>query len=117
MEPERSLPPEDRTVGALESDVGPEAYQQLLADFLGHLPLQVAELHNAAAAADIPAARYVAHQIKGTAPSFGALHLDELADRLLRIARNQQDRLQPLVDEIDAEATRLQADGPHGTRV
>ena len=83
-------------VGSLENDVGPEMHQQLLAAFLGHLPPQLAKLHNAAVGEDFLAARYVAHQIKGTAPSFGATHLEELADRLLHIGRDRGELLRSL---------------------
>jgi HPt (histidine-containing phosphotransfer) domain-containing protein len=96
-------------VGSLEGDLGAKVYDQLVAAFLGDLSLAVALLGVAAAAGDIPAARYVAHQIKGTAPSFGAAHLDELAERLLQIGRDERQLLSPVVDEIDEEVGRLKA--------
>src|ERR1700736_5977429 len=51
-------------LGTIEGEVGPEAYARLLAAFRRALPLQLAELRSAAATGDVPAARYVAHQLK-----------------------------------------------------
>jgi HPt (histidine-containing phosphotransfer) domain-containing protein len=96
-------------VGTLEADVGPEMYPELLAAFLEYLSPQVAELNDSAAVGDVPAAQYVAHQIKGTASSFGALHLEGLAVRVLQMDPNQDERLRSLVSEIETEAVRLQA--------
>jgi HPt (histidine-containing phosphotransfer) domain-containing protein len=96
-------------VGTLEKDVGSEAYQQLLGTFLGHLSQQLVDLKDAAAVGDVAAARYVAHQINGTAPSFGAVRLDELADRVLQVGRDQGDFLPSLVEEIEMEVGQLQA--------
>jgi len=99
----------DLSVSTLESDVGSEVYKELLAEFLDHFPLYLSGLHNAAFMKDVPAARYVAHQIKGNALSFGAIKLDGLAGRLLRVGKDQSGLLQPLVGEIDIEVARLQA--------
>jgi HPt (histidine-containing phosphotransfer) domain-containing protein len=93
----------------LESDVGPEVYQELLASFRAHLLVQVVELRSAAATGDVAAAQYVAHQMKGTAPSFGALRLDDLAHRLLGIQPHDVALLDDLVSEIDAEVDALQS--------
>jgi len=88
-------------------DLCAKEYEHLVAAFLGELALEVALLVDAAAVGDIPAARYVAHQIKGTAPSFGAADLEELADRVLQIARDQSQLLALVVEEIVNEAHRL----------
>lgn len=96
-------------VGTLESDLGPEVYRELLTAFLSQLTAQRADLNDAAAVGDVPAARYVAHQIKGTALSFGAVHLYELADRVLRLGGDEGELLQSLVGEIDKEVDHLQA--------
>ena len=59
VEHKRNLMPADRELrfgcpGArLESDVGPEVYQELLAAFLAHLSLQVVELNTAVANEDV----------------------------------------------------------------
>jgi HPt (histidine-containing phosphotransfer) domain-containing protein len=95
--------------GTLESDVGPEVYQELLAAFLTHLSLQVAQLDAAVTDHDLPGAQGVAHQIKGTACSFGADRLDELAKRVLRMDGSQVELLGSLVSEIDAEVRTLRA--------
>lgn len=98
----------------LERDVGPELYQQLLAAFLGQFPHQLADLSRAAAVGDVPAARYVAHQLKGSAASFGAGPLDRLADRMLLVGRDETDLLASLVEEFYREVGRFQA--IHGAR-
>lgn len=95
-------------VSTLEDDVGSEVYQELLTAFLAQLSIQVAELNAAANAHDVAAAQYVAHQIKGTASSFGATRLDELAKRTLRMDPDQVELLRTLVSEIEAEAAHLQ---------
>jgi two-component system sensor histidine kinase/response regulator len=92
----------------LGRDVGPEAYQRLLAGFLDELEVHVADLNNAAAFGDVPAARYVAHQLVSNAPAFGAVHLHELADRLLKVGRGQAELLGPLVDQIEVEVEQMQ---------
>jgi len=99
----------DETRGTLESDVGPEVYNELHAAFLAHLSLQVVDLGTAAANRDVPAAQFVAHQMKGTALSFGAARLDELAKRVLRMDGTQAELLHLLVNEIEAEVDTLQA--------
>ncbi len=98
-----------QTPGTLEDDVGPEVYQELLAAFLAHLSTQVVELDTAAVNQDVPAAQYVAHQMKGTATSFGATRLDELARRVLQMDTTQVELLCSLVGEIDAEVGKLQS--------
>ena len=95
--------------GTLEGDVGPEVYKELLTSFRTHLLVQVVELRAAATAGDVVAAQYVAHQIKGTAPSFGAARLDGLARRLLGIQPNDVELLRGLVSEIDAEVDTLRS--------
>jgi HPt (histidine-containing phosphotransfer) domain-containing protein len=99
----------DEGAGTIESDVGSDVYQELLVDFLDHLSVQHEDLRKAAAAKDVPAARYVAHQIKGTALSFGAVRLDGILDRMLTTGKDQDERLQTLVVEFGEEIGRLQA--------
>jgi HPt (histidine-containing phosphotransfer) domain-containing protein len=95
-------------VGTLESAINPKAYRELLAAFLTYLSVQVDELNRAAQSRDVVAAQFVAHQIKGTASSFGAARLDELAERLLRLDVDRGDDLRSVVDEIGQAAARLQ---------
>ena len=99
----------DEGASTIEGDVGSEIYGELLADFLDHLSVQLEDLRAAAAAKDVGAARYVAHQIKGTALSFGAVRLDGLLDRMLTTEKDQDERLQALVVEFGKEIGRLQA--------
>ena len=96
-------------VATLENDVGSEVYQELLAAFLAHLSLQVVLLDTAVTCHDVPGAHAVAHQIKGTACSFGAVRLDELAKRVLRMDGSEVELLGSLVSEIDGEVRALQA--------
>jgi HPt (histidine-containing phosphotransfer) domain-containing protein len=92
-----------------ERDVGPILYQELRKDFIEQLSPQLGQLTVAAAAGDAKAARVVAHQLKGTAPSFGAIDLDRLAAQLLAMNGHDPHRLRALVDEIRREVIRLQA--------
>ncbi|MGB9378409.1 MAG: Hpt domain-containing protein [Mycobacteriales bacterium] len=93
-----------------ETDVGSDAHQRLLADFLGLLPVQLVDLHRAAEAGNVPAARYVAHQIKDYAPKLGATGLNGLAEQLLHIGDDENGHLRELVAEIESEAGQLQAE-------
>jgi len=70
-------PAPETTSGTLERDVGSDVYRELHRSFPDHLPFQVADLTTAAANGDVPAAQYVAHQVTGTAPSFGANRLED----------------------------------------
>jgi HPt (histidine-containing phosphotransfer) domain-containing protein len=101
----------DGSPGTLEHDVSPQVYRELLAAFLSHLSLQRVALYDAVANEDVAWAQEVAHQIKGTALSFGAARLDVLAKRLLDIDVDQRGLLSSLVSEIDAEIVTLQAVG------
>ncbi len=103
--------PEDSSADGcttLERDVGPEVYQELLCAFLEHLSIQLHDLRQAAEAADVPAAKYIAHQIKGTATSFGAARLDELAVVMLQMDHDQDELLISLVDDMGTEIANLQ---------
>jgi HPt (histidine-containing phosphotransfer) domain-containing protein len=104
-----SKPSSDEALGSLESDVGSEVYRELLEAFLAHLSLQAVELGIAAADGDVVAAQYVAHQIKGTATSFGATRLDEVAHHILVMEAGQRELLRSLVSKLDAEIRSLQA--------
>jgi HPt (histidine-containing phosphotransfer) domain-containing protein len=99
----------DETPGTLESDVGPDVYRELLESFVAHLSLQVITLNAAVDDGDVPVAQGVAHQIKGTASSFGATRLDELSKRVLQMADTEVELLRSLVHEIDAEVETFQA--------
>ncbi|HVA04956.1 MAG TPA: Hpt domain-containing protein [Acidimicrobiales bacterium] len=103
-----SNPSFDGDPGKLEDDVGPEIYNELLEAFLAHLTLQAVELGSASADGDLAAAQYVAHQIKGTATSFGAMRLHELAQRVLTIDGDRQDLVRSLVSELEVEICSLQ---------
>jgi HPt (histidine-containing phosphotransfer) domain-containing protein len=106
---EDKMDPMDGDQGTLEADVGPEIYHELLTEFLSHLVVQVTELRAAAADFDVPRAQSVAHQIKGTAGSFGAVGLDRLSKRMLQMDAAQLDLLQTLVDEIEAEVAAFRS--------
>lgn len=99
-----------RGAQTLESDVGPEVYRDLLGAFLTHLSQQAVDLDTAAANGDLLAAQCVAHQIKGSALSFGAVRLDEIASRLLGMQGDQVELLRSLVTEIDAQVVDFRAD-------
>ncbi len=92
------------TVSTLECDVGPEVYQELLGSFVTLLSVQAVELATAGRQRDLQSAQFIAHQITGTASSFGAVRLHELASRLMQIEDSQVELLRFLVREIDSEA-------------
>jgi HPt (histidine-containing phosphotransfer) domain-containing protein len=116
VERERNLDPDTLTsansnvtvLTTLESDVGPEVYQELLESFLALLSVQKVELATAAREQDVLAAQSVAHQIKGTASSFGAVRLDELSTRLMEIDAAEVELLRSLVRDIDIEVASFQ---------
>jgi HPt (histidine-containing phosphotransfer) domain-containing protein len=98
-------------VNTLEADLGPELYGELLSDFLGQLMSQGAHLRQAdeAEPRDLVGARSIAHQLKGTAPAFGAGRLEDLATGFLESTDSHEADLGALIDEVDAEISRLQA--------
>jgi HPt (histidine-containing phosphotransfer) domain-containing protein len=91
------------TVSTLERDVGPEVYQELLGSFVTMLSVQSVELATAGRKRDLQSAQFIAHQIMGTASSFGAVRLHDLAARLMQIEESQIELLRFLVREIDTE--------------
>jgi HPt (histidine-containing phosphotransfer) domain-containing protein len=93
----------DSSVSTLERDVGPEVYQELLGSFVTLLSVQTVELTTAGRQRDLQSAQFIAHQIMGTASSFGAVRLHELAARLMQIEESQIELLRFLVREIDSE--------------
>jgi len=97
----------DKSRGTLESDLGPVVYQELRTAFLDLLPSQVVALRAASDTCDLGAAQYVAHQIKGTAPGFGATRLDELAQQVMEMDGDRIELLQVVVAQIDAEVSAL----------
>ncbi|PZS28898.1 MAG: hypothetical protein DLM59_13805 [Pseudonocardiales bacterium] len=98
-----------RTAGSLEIEVGPAAYAELLDQFIGRLPQQVTSLTAAAATGDLPWARYIGHELIGTAGEFGAAGLNDLAHRLMTVDQARLDLLHEVVSDIVVEARRLQA--------
>jgi HPt (histidine-containing phosphotransfer) domain-containing protein len=102
-----------RDPGSLESDIGSLAYAELLDEFITRLPRQVVSLKAAAATGDLPWARYVGHELMGTARDFGAPDLDHLARRLLTVDQDRPDLLREVVLAIDEEASRLET--AHGS--
>jgi HPt (histidine-containing phosphotransfer) domain-containing protein len=105
LDPETApLPASDvSSVTTLERDVGPEVYQELLGSFVTMLSVQSVELATAGRKRDLQSAQFIAHQIMGTASSFGAVRLHDLAARLMQIEESQIELLRFLVREIDTE--------------
>jgi HPt (histidine-containing phosphotransfer) domain-containing protein len=97
----------EAVVATVEEDLGRELYRELHGDFLAQLPSQVSALKDAGKAGDVSAARFVAHQLTGTAPSFGASALNDLAVCVLGLQVDQSRLLSALVDEIDREVAHL----------
>ena len=100
-----SAPDESR--GTLETDLGPEIYQELRTAFLDSLPSQVVALRAASSVRDLAGAQDVAHQMTGTAPGFGANRLDELAQQVMQMDGEKIELLPALVTQIDTEVSVL----------
>ena len=83
-------------------------YQELLESFLAQLSVQRVELGTAAKEQDVLAAQSVAHQIKGTASSFGAVRLDELSNRLMQLDGADVELLRSLVRDLEIEMASFQ---------
>ena len=92
-------------VTTLETDVGTEVYRELLEAFLTLLSVQLVDLSTAVAQRDVSAAQFVCHQIKGTASSFGAMRLDELANGVMQLDDTGAELLGSLVGEIATEVS------------
>jgi HPt (histidine-containing phosphotransfer) domain-containing protein len=99
----------EAVLDTVEKDLGPKLYRELHSDFLALLPTQVLALQDADKAGDLLAARFVAHQLSGTAPSFGARALNDLAVCVLGLQVGQGRLLSALIDEIDREVVRLRS--------
>jgi Hpt domain len=99
----------EEVIDTVEKDLGPELYRELHSDFLALLPSQVLTLRDAGKAGDVLAARFVAHQLSGTAPSFGARALNDLAVCVLGLQVGQGRLLSALIDEIDREVVHLRS--------
>jgi signal transduction histidine kinase/HPt (histidine-containing phosphotransfer) domain-containing protein/ActR/RegA family two-component response regulator len=96
--------------GKLEQEIGAEAYARLFGVFLASVPPRLAELINAVAAGDMETVRHVAHNLKGTAASFGAVRLGELAELIERQLRaEERDELRKLVKELAQEFKQVRA--------
>jgi signal transduction histidine kinase/CheY-like chemotaxis protein/HPt (histidine-containing phosphotransfer) domain-containing protein len=97
-------------MGNLEREIGPEAYARLFAVFLASIPPRLNELNDAVAAGDMQTVRYVAHNLKGTAASFGATRLGELAHQIGRQLRAEERQLlAESVQQLNEEFKRVGA--------
>jgi len=91
----------------LEHTIGPVAYASVCATFRCTYPNQVVELHDAVAAGDFATTARLAHKLKGTTASLGALRVSELAAELERPGQGT-DRMGELVAEICDELARVE---------
>ena len=75
-------------LSVLREDLGePDAVRQIVKAFLDRMPLVLEELGDAAARQDQAAILSVAHNLKGTSATLGALALSERCAELERVAR------------------------------
>lgn len=84
--------------------------QRVLTTYRSSLARLLAQLAQARGAADLPTMRLVTHTLKSSSASVGALSLSALcaeAEKSLREGRI--DRLDPLLDQLLAEATQVDA--------
>jgi len=92
----------------LEGTIGSVAYVAVCAAFLRSCPAQVGELNDAVAAGDVVATSRLAHKLKGSMASLGAVRLSRLAAELESHDRGD-DRLRAVLSEFDHEFARVQA--------
>ena len=69
-------------VQQLRDQLGPDGLIELVTMFLARTPDRLAKLRAVAGAGDAPALREHAHSLKGTARSFGAAEMGEIAARI-----------------------------------
>lgn len=84
--------------------------QRVLTTYRSSLARLLAQLAQAREASDLPTMRLVTHTLKSSSASVGALSLSALcaeAEKSLREGRI--DRLEPLIDQLLAEAARVDA--------
>jgi signal transduction histidine kinase/DNA-binding response OmpR family regulator len=98
---------ERAVLGALREDLGsPETLRQVVTTFLDRAPLALAELRDAAGRGDQATLLAVAHGLKGTSATLGALALSEQCAELERLAR--AGRLQDVPARLEAVATQAE---------
>jgi signal transduction histidine kinase/CheY-like chemotaxis protein/HPt (histidine-containing phosphotransfer) domain-containing protein len=107
---ERAVSDVSSPAGKLELEIGPEAYARLFGIFLASVPPRLAQLINAVTSGDMETVRHVAHNLKGTAASFGAVRLGEIAELIERQLREEErDNLRELVKQLDQEFKKVRA--------
>jgi len=83
---------------------------RVLRAFDGSLQRLLQQLQDARGAGDFASMRHVAHTLKSSSASVGALHLSKLcADIESRVRQGQTEGLEPLLDGMVSESTRLLA--------
>jgi HPt (histidine-containing phosphotransfer) domain-containing protein len=81
---------------------------RVLRAFDGSLQRLLQQLQDARGTVDFASIRHVAHTLKSSSASIGALHLSKLcADIESRVREGQTDGLDPLLDGMVSESTRL----------
>lgn len=93
---------------ALDPDGGNRLLGRVLGAFHGSLAKLLPRLREAGRAGDTAGIRYVAHTLKSSAASVGALRLSRLCAELERALRVEAaDQVDALLDELIGEAERL----------
>jgi HPt (histidine-containing phosphotransfer) domain-containing protein len=93
-------------------ELDPSGQSQLLArvlrTFLTSLERLLPQMNEARASDDLGGVRHVAHTLKSSSASIGALQLSQLCAVIEKAARQQQSAdLPPLLDDMDAEVERV----------
>ena len=93
-------------------ELDPGGKSQLLArvlrTFLQSLDRLLPQMNEARSTLDLGGVRHVAHTLKSSSASIGALELSQLCAAIEKAARQQQaDELPPLLDGMDAEVERV----------
>jgi CheY-like chemotaxis protein len=95
-------------------ELDPGGQSQLLArvlrTFLASLERLLPQMDEARASDDLGGVRHVAHTLKSSSASIGALQLSQLCAVIEKAARTQQTaELPPMLDDMDAEVERVRA--------
>jgi HPt (histidine-containing phosphotransfer) domain-containing protein len=98
-------------VQQLQDQLGPDGLTELVTTFLARTPDRLAALRAVAGTGDAPALRERAHSLKGSARSFGAAEMGEIAARIEHeSAAGSLSRADQLVTELACAFERTQVE-------
>ena len=94
----------------LQGDGKPDILDELIELFLSDVPLQLAELREAAEAGEPHSVERIAHTLKGSAANMGALRMKALLAELEEIGRSEELGAAPeRISRVEEEFGRVRA--------